>query len=75
MVGYERGGGGGEDGVSIHCVSPWISMKTSCKAMRQEVEKRKPIEIEQNTLALNKVYPQGKLINQGLSTGVLSEPK
>ena len=33
---------------------------------QQEVEKRKPTEIEQNTLALNKVYPQGKLVNQRL---------
>ena len=30
----------GEDGVSI-TVSPWVLMKTSCKAMRQEVGKRK----------------------------------
>ena len=31
---------------------------------QQEVEKRKHIEIQQGALVLNKVYSQGKLVNQ-----------
>ena len=37
----ERMAGESQGGVSIHCVSPWILMKMSRKAMRQKAGKRK----------------------------------